>query len=157
MTGRVPVLPPIEELVPHRGAMLWLTRLVSGGRDAVEAEAFVPRDAWYLDERGAVPAWLGIELMAQALAAHVGLQGWLAGKPPRPGVLLGCRAYRAEAAALPAGTPLRVRAALVYRDETGFGAYDCVLEAGGRELACATLKVYEPDDFAAFLREQAAP
>lgn len=150
-------LPPIEALVPHRGAMLWLTRIVSGDEHAVEAEASVPQGAWYLDERGGMPGWLGIELMAQTLSAHVGLRGWLAGEPPKPGVLLGCRAFRAAAACFPAGAVLRVRARLVYRDESGFGAYDCTLAAEGRQLASATLKVYEPADFQAFLAGAGAP
>jgi predicted hotdog family 3-hydroxylacyl-ACP dehydratase len=154
MNSRAPALPAIEQVVPHRGAMLWLTQLVSGGNDAVEAEARVPHDAWFLDEHGGMPAWLGVELMAQALSAHVGLRGWLAGHPPKPGVLLGCRAYRASAARFAPGTLLLVRARVAYRDEGGFGAYDCAISADGRELASATLKVYEPPDFAAFLREQ---
>jgi predicted hotdog family 3-hydroxylacyl-ACP dehydratase len=157
MTRRAVALPPIEALVPHRDAMLWLTRLVTAENDAVEAEAIVPYDAWYLDEDGGMPGWLGIELMAQALSAHVGLRGWLAGEPPKPGVLLGCRAYRACAACYPAGTALSVKASVVYRDESGFGAYDCTISAGGRELASATLKVYEPTDFAAFLHEKSVP
>jgi predicted hotdog family 3-hydroxylacyl-ACP dehydratase len=154
---RAVTLPPIEALVPHRGAMLWLTRLISGSDESVEAEANVAQDGWYLDGHGGMPGWLGIELMAQALSAHVGLRGWLAGQPPKPGVLLGCRAYRAAAARFPAGTALQVRARVVYRDEGGFGAYDCAIGAGAVELASAMLKVYEPADFAAFLREAGGP
>lgn len=154
MNARAATLPPIEAVVPHRGTMLWLSRLVLGENDVVEAEALMRRDAWYLDERGAMPAWLAIELMAQALSAHVGLGAWRAGLPPKPGVLLGCRRYRAAEPRYAAGTVLRVRAALAYRDEGGFGAYDCMISANGRELASATLKVYEPADFAAFLQEQ---
>ena len=65
--------PPIEEVLPHRGTMLLL--------DAVEDYApthaccsYTPRaDAWYADADRALPAWFGIELMAQTVAAHVGL------------------------------------------------------------------------------------
>jgi predicted hotdog family 3-hydroxylacyl-ACP dehydratase len=145
------VFPPIEELVPHRGAMLWLGRVLAAADDSLEAEATVPSEAWYAHDGAGMPAWLGIELMAQALAAHVGLRGWRAGKPPKPGVLLGCRAYRAAAPSFAPGAALRVSARLSYRDESGFGAYECTIRSASAQLASATLKVYEPVDFAAFL------
>ena len=148
-------LPSIESLVPHRGTMLWLERLVHAGPEGVEATLTVRPDAWYA-EPGGMPAWLGLELMAQAIAAHVGMRGWLAGKPPKPGVLLGCRVYEVKTAAFAAGAALRVVARVAYRDESGFGAYDCVIRTAEGELASGTLKVYEPEDFERFLREVGA-
>jgi predicted hotdog family 3-hydroxylacyl-ACP dehydratase len=150
-------LPPIEAVVPHRGNMLWLERLVAAADDAVEAAATVPDGAGYLDPQPGMPAWLGIELMAQTVAAHVGLRGWRDGKPAKPGVLLGCRRYRSSVGAFAAGAKLRVSARLSYRDESGFGAYECTIADQRTELASATLKVYEPPDFEAFLRAGAAP
>lgn len=155
MKQESPVFPRIEQLVPHRGAMLWLDRLTGGDVNAVEAEARVPSAGWYLDERGCMPAWMGIEMMAQAVAAHAGLRGWLAGKPPKPGVLLGCRVYRVGASRVAAGTLLRITARVSYADENGFGAYDCAIRDASIELATATLKVYEPDDAEAFFRTMA--
>ena len=46
---------------------------------------------------------------------------------------------------------------LSYRDESGFGAYECTIADHRTELASATLKVYEPPDFEAFLRAGEAP
>jgi predicted hotdog family 3-hydroxylacyl-ACP dehydratase len=149
--AEVPDLPPIEALVPHRGAMLWLERLVAADEVTVEAEARVRREAWYAEDDGAMPGWIGIELMAQAIAAHAGLRGLRSGGLPKPGVLLGCRAYRVGAPRFAAGTLLRVAARMSFADESGFGAYDCVISDSGGELAAATLKVYEPADFGAFL------
>jgi predicted hotdog family 3-hydroxylacyl-ACP dehydratase len=149
--------PPIEDLVPHRGAMLWLERVLGAADDCLEAAATVPTEAWYTDGQAGMPAWLGIELMAQALAAHVGLRGWRAGKPPKPGVLLGCRMYRAAAPRFAPGAALRVTARLSYMDESGFGAYDCTISGASAQLASATLKVYEPTDFEAFLKLTQAP
>jgi predicted hotdog family 3-hydroxylacyl-ACP dehydratase len=144
-------LPPIESLVPHRAPMLWLEALVAASEDAVEVAARVPNERATLSDEPGMPAWLGIELMAQAVAAHVGFRGWRAGKPPKPGVLLGCRAYRVSAPRFGAGESLRVLARVAYLDEGGFGAYDCRICAAGADLASATLKVYEPADFRAFL------
>jgi predicted hotdog family 3-hydroxylacyl-ACP dehydratase len=150
--------PPIEELLPHRGAMLFVDSVVSGDENSIVVAATVPEAAWYLDERGGMPAWIGIELMAQAIAAHTGLQGRLRGVPPKRGVLLGTRAYHSRLASLRPGTRLLVAARITYMDEGGFGAFDCTIKNQmSEELASATLKVFEPGDFAAFIAAQAGP
>lgn len=52
-----------------------------------------------------MPAWFGIELMAQAIAAHVGLLSMRDGNPARPGVLLGSRKYEAHTPAFAPDPP----------------------------------------------------
>src|SRR5256885_1977578 len=54
---------PIEDFVPHRGAMLLLREVLACDGDSITVGATVPRAAWYLDEHGAMPAWIGLELM----------------------------------------------------------------------------------------------
>ena len=58
-------------------------------------------------------------------------------------------------AAFAAGEALLIRAVLAYRDASGLAAYDCSILAGGAEVASATLKIFEPDDFQTF--QQASP
>jgi predicted hotdog family 3-hydroxylacyl-ACP dehydratase len=151
----MPAFPPIEDLLPHRGAMRLLDSVISGDETSIVAEVVVPAAAWYLDEKGGMPAWIGIELMAQAIAAHAGLQGRVKGGPPKRGVLLGCRAYRANMPRVASGTLLKVSAKMILIDQSGFGAYDCTIESPSAEFASATLKIFEPEDFEAFLRQQA--
>ena len=149
-------LPAIEELLPHRGTMLLLDRVLAFSTRELTAE-YTPRtDAWYADARGNMPAWIGIELMAQAIAAHVGLLNRNEGKPVAPGVLLGTRRFESAQSAFSAGRVLRIHTAISFRDESGLAAYDCGIEAEGSGVASATLKVFEPDDFEAFLRSAAA-
>ena len=147
------VFPPIEELVPHRGTMLLLDRVVSCDEQSIEAERTVPAEGWYFDEQGGMPSWIGIELMAQAIAAYANLYAYAHGEPPKRGLLLGSKTYRVRAARIAAGERLRVVARLSYRDDSGFAAYDCTINSAGGELAAATLKVYEPPDFDAFMRQ----
>lgn len=145
--------PPIEELLPHRGNMLLLEAMTAADDEHACCRARPEAQEWYADENGAMSAWVGIELMAQAIAAHVALIARRAGKPPRPGVLLGTRAYKANASRFPAGAELLVSARLSYRDDSGLGAYDCTLaDAKGVELATAALTVFEPVDFDKFIR-----
>jgi len=148
-------LPPIEELLPHRGIMLFIDRLLEFDGARATAECTPRAGAWYADGHGDMPAWIGIELMAQTVAAHVGLQKRALGLPAKHGALLGTRRYASAVASFRAGAALEVRVAERVRDASGLGAYDCSIAREGSELASATVKVYEPDDFAAFLEGQA--
>jgi predicted hotdog family 3-hydroxylacyl-ACP dehydratase len=145
--------PQVTELLPHRGAMLLLERVSAFDAKRICVECTPRRGAWYADARGNMPAWIGIELMAQAIAAHTGLLKRSEGKPMAPGVLLGTRSFDATQPDFTAGQVLRVTAALSFRDESGLAAYDCSIEAGDATLASATLKVFEPDDFRTYLND----
>ena len=144
-------LAPIESILPHRGTMLLLAGVESWDDECLAAVAHVDPAAWYADTRGNMPAWIGIELMAQAIAAHVGLLSARAGQPARPGVLLGSRKYEAIVPAFEQGQPLRVEARELLRGAEGHGAYECTISAGGQRLANAIIKVYQPTNFQAFI------
>ena len=53
-------------------------------------ELVVPEAGLFVED-GQVPAWVGIEYMAQAIAAWAGCRARAAGKPPQLGFLLGSR------------------------------------------------------------------
>lgn len=147
------VFPPIEEIIPHRGTMLLLDAVDACSDETLTAYATVRAGAWYADADGAMPAWIGVELMAQAIAAHVGLLTMRAGQPARPGVLLGTRCYAAHRDAFGPGAPLRVTASELLRSEQGHGAYQCTIGRDGELYAEATVKVYQPRDFQIFIEE----
>jgi predicted hotdog family 3-hydroxylacyl-ACP dehydratase len=106
--------------------------------------------AWYAnpdaiaDAGGAMPAWFGLELMAQSIAAYSGSRHQQQGGAPRPGYLLGTRKYACTVAAFPAGALLEVEVRLQFADPGGLSAFACVLRCDGAELAHAILKVFEP-------------
>lgn len=135
--------PAITELLLHRGPMLLVEEVLEADVEQVVVSARVDADAWYAEAGGAMPAWVGIELMAQAIAAYSGLQARAQGQSPRIGYLLGTRAYRAKFAHFPAPARLVVSARCAFRDQSGLGAFDCELRHQGEVLAEATLKVFE--------------
>jgi predicted hotdog family 3-hydroxylacyl-ACP dehydratase len=146
------MLPPIEELLSHTGDMLLLDRVLAFDNESTIAECSPKDHAWYSDSMGDMPAWMGIELMAQTVATHVGLLKRSQHAPPKHGMLLGTRSYRASVPCFSAHAPLQIQATIVYRDDSGLGAYDCIIKSGENILANATLKVFEPDNFESFLR-----
>ncbi|WP_244816391.1 hotdog family protein [Caballeronia sp. Lep1P3] len=143
--------PPIETIIPHRGSMLLVDEVIACSDDALTAHATARPDAWYADAHGAMPAWIGIELMAQGVAAHVALVAMRAGGRARPGVLLGTRSYRARTSAFARGARLVVRVREVLRSEEGHGAYECAIDHDGEPCAEAVIKVFQPHDFQTFI------
>jgi len=142
---------PIEAIIPHRGTMLLIDGVNSFTDETLCARATVHGDAWYADAEGAMPAWIGIELMAQAIAAHVALVAMRGGGRARPGVLLGSRSYKALQPAFAGGAQLLVRATELLRSEEGHAAYECTIHDGDTCCAEAVIKVFQPSDFQSFI------
>ncbi|MFM0034453.1 hotdog family protein [Paraburkholderia strydomiana] len=142
---------PIEAIIPHRGSMLLIDAVDTFGEETLSARATVDAHAWYADADGTMPAWIGIELMAQAIAAHVALLAMRGGGRARPGVLLGSRSYKALQPAFAAGACLSIRVVELLRSEEGHGAYECTIHHGDVGCAEAVIKVFQPPDFQSFI------
>lgn len=145
--------PPIKELVPHSGPMLLLDKVVAFDAEALCAEVAIMPSSTFCDGQ-AVGAWIGIEYMAQAIAAHAGYAARLRGEAVRLGLLLGSRQYHCTHAAFAVHSVLHVRVRRELLGENGLGAFACTIEdAGtGEVLASATLTVYQPDNVEQFLQ-----
>jgi len=150
-TSTAAAYPAIEDVLPHRGTMRLVDEIAAFSDESVTVLATVDPQAWYADADGAMPAWIGIELMAQAIAAHVGLIAMRAGGRTRPGVLLGASRYEADVPSFARGARLRIEAQEVLKSEQGHGAYACTIAAGDRRVAQAVVKVFQPTDFEAFI------
>lgn len=144
-------LASIENILPHRGTMLFQDEVRRYTEQETVCAFTIPANGWYADATNAMPAWLGVEIMAQAVAAHVALTAIRAGRNPKPGALLGTRDFKSSLPAFPAGKTLITRAVMEFIDESGLGVYQCHIAIDDQEISTATLKVYEPDDFDHFL------
>ncbi len=103
---------------------------------------------------GSLPAWVGVEIMAQSVAAFAGCHARQAGQPVELGFLLGTRSYQCNVEAFPAGADLRVRAHRSLQDDNGMGVFECHLEGPGIH-AEARLNVFRPPEVASYLQESA--
>ena len=144
----------IEHVVPHRGPMSLLDTLLECSDDDVAAEVRVTTDGLFAGPEG-VPAWVGIEYMAQAVAAWAGCRARATGREPAIGFLLGSRRYEAFEPFFTPGRTLRVEAHREILGDNGLGAFACRIVDGDRVLAAATISVFEPPDAAAYLESEA--
>ena len=146
----------VERLVPHREAMLWLSRVVHVDEDGVAADAIVDDDHVLADpDADGLPGWVGLEYMAQAIAAWAGARAMARGLPARPGFLLGTRRYECLRPVLGWNLHLRIEVRRELMGDNGLGMVACRLLAGDEEIATANVSVYEPPDPAAFLEDTA--
>ena len=148
MTAQVddaPAWPPheMDTWVPHRGAMNLLASVERCDELSVVARVRVPARGVFATPDG-VPAWVGIEYMAQAVAAWSGARNRAGGGSPRIGYLLGSRRYEAVVPVFPVGAELRVLAQCELMGDNGLGMFDCRIEQDGRVLASGRLSVFEP-------------
>ena len=131
----------VAELIPHSGKMVWLDRIDDCDDNSLSAE-FVVRANGLLGNDETIPAWAGIEYMAQAIAAYAGIISMRAGEPVKPGFLLGTRRYSSTVAEFKVGSTLTVRVEKIIQDNP-LGAFECKIQGDSVEVS-ANLNVYQP-------------
>ncbi|TLF51808.1 hypothetical protein FEI13_07535 [Halomonas urmiana] len=160
-----PSLMPIADLVPHSGIMCLLDEVLEIGEEHLRAR-ITPRaddpfadtavtepalaDAPLAQTTGAsspgIPGWVGLEWLAQAIAAWSGHTVGTQGGKPQIGFLLGARRYDCEVEYFALGEPVEVEIHLDYRADNGLGAFRGeLLGRDGVVLAHSTLNVFQPD------------
>lgn len=134
----------IEALLIHRPPMLLLDKVTGYNETEVVAGVTITESSRFLSSEG-VPGHVAIEFMAQACGAYAGAMALDAGAPVKIGLLLGTRMCRVLVPWFGVGDQLIVSASIVFHDEQ-LAAFDCKIEIGGRLVAEAQLKVYQPQD-----------
>jgi len=148
-------LPEPSLLVPHQGDALLLESIDAVYPDGLDAGLRVRGGPPFARDAGALPAWIGPEIMAQAVSAFA---TWRRGLPyrPKPGLLLGVRRYVSGISEFERGARLTVSVRESTRDDSGIAVFDAVLSANGARVAEGMLTVFEPDDVLETLAEQLA-
>jgi len=131
----------IAALIPHSGRMILLDRIIDYDEQTLSVELVVRGDGLLGDDK-TVPAWAGIEYMAQAVAVYVGIRSELAGEPIKLGFLLGTRRYSGNVAGFDVGTALTIQVTNIIQDDK-LGVFACKIHGTGIEIS-ANLNVYQP-------------
>lgn len=140
----------MDELVRHRGEMSLLDQVVDSGETWLKARSTLTEHNLFMNE-GWMPSWIGIEYMAQSIAAFAGTRAKGQNQPVKVGFLVGARKYEVERPAFPVGSILTVVVNEVIMGENGLGVFDCQLtceQPDGLSFSVTTrLNVFQPDDF----------
>lgn len=125
--------------------MCLLDRVIAVGDESLSAEVVVPADGLFSHD-GGVGAWVGIEYMAQAVAAWAGWRARQVHEAPRIGLLLGTRRYSCSVPRFEAGQCLQIDVERSFQSDEGLGQFRCRIHVQGMELATAQLTVFGPKD-----------
>lgn len=136
----------LDVLLPHAGPMVLLDEVLAVGDETVRAVATVRRDGLFAGpHEPGVPAWVGMECLAQAIAAWSGFHERARGQAVHPGFLVGARSFHSSVGTIPYGVVLTVEAERLLEDGEGIGVFDGRVTGAGVEQT-ARLKVYLPRD-----------
>ena len=147
----------IHKLVPHADPMVLLDRVLAVETESLSAELTIRSGSLFFDEKEqGVGSWVGIEYMAQAIAAFAGYQALSKGESVKVGFLLGSRRYESSCSNFPLGSVLQVRVQRVMQGENGLGAFECQIcdarDVNLTSLATATVTVFQPEEVNQFLQ-----
>ena len=120
--------PAIEELMPHRGPVVLIDRVLAHDAESTEVRVSVEEQRWLKHQNGYVAGWLAVEYMAQCVAAREGLLALDEGRPPPVGYLVGVSRLRLECVEFPADAVLCVSSRRVRgRPSLGALSHQCRL------------------------------
>jgi predicted hotdog family 3-hydroxylacyl-ACP dehydratase len=120
---------PVHDLLVHRDPMIFIDRVVEAGQAELLAEVRIGPGVPLYQEGIGVPAWVGLEYMAQSIAALSGLRARVKaidGNMPL-GLLIGCRKYASDVAVFPNGANLKIRVIELDVIDKSLGAFDCTI------------------------------
>ncbi|MCE9687947.1 hotdog family protein [Shewanella sp. AS16] len=147
----------ITELVPHRQPMVLIDALVSHSPDSLITETRISKDSAYFDDQlQGVPNYVGIEYMAQSIAALAGIEAKLRGDTVRVGFLLGSRKLSFATRTYRLGQSYNTRVTRLYQEDSGLAVFDCEIYHGETRVAAAQVNVFQPQDTQAFVQEAQA-
>ncbi|EJL90508.1 MULTISPECIES: ApeP family dehydratase [unclassified Pantoea] len=139
---------PVAAYLPHRAPMLLLDRAILVSDDSVICEVSINADgvlAPFLTPQGDLPAWYGVEIMAQTIGVWSGFHARQRGESEiHPGMLLGGRGYRANSATFAANSTLCVEMRLLMRDDR-LGSFEGEIRCNDVMIASGRLNTYQPN------------
>ncbi len=132
----------IEDLLYHARPMILIDQVEAYDAEAIQTVVEISEDSPFL-EKDQVPAYVGIEYMAQSIAAYSGIKALQAGGVVKIGYLASARNMTLETPGFKIGEKLEIVAKLVY-DEAPMAVFDCQINTNDNMVAAARLNVYQP-------------
>ena len=134
---------PASEFVLHRKPMLLLDRLIDIEPGYVLCDWKVLESNEFFAPGYGVPAYIGVEYMAQSIAVYAGACARVHGLFPPLGFLLGTRHYQTTIQYFELDVTYRVVCRELIRDANGMGSYECRIMHHDMNVAEGRLTVLE--------------
>ncbi|MBU2711266.1 ApeP family dehydratase [Zooshikella harenae] len=156
---------PITQLIPHRQSMCLVDRVLAFADKTIVAEFTVDASNIFVVDEGYVPVWVGLEYMAQTIAAYTGLNHYLNHEPIKLGFLLGTRRLETQVEGFFPQSTYWVSATEIYEDN-GLSVFESILYQAqdgvnpcteklkdNEWLVRASVNAFQPDDPSQMLQQ----
>jgi predicted hotdog family 3-hydroxylacyl-ACP dehydratase len=143
--------PPLEQLLPYRPPMILIDRMIDATDTGSTCEVTIRPQTLFIEPEG-VPAFVGLEYMAQAVAAYGGYKSYRAGEPMAIGFLLGTPQLKTYCQFFDCGQTLQIQVTHVWGDDE-LRQFHCTIQDAltGKLLQQAELNVFKPQDLQSYL------
>lgn len=132
----------LEELVPHAAPMILIDEVTANSDGKVGARVRITEESLFYEPNRGVPAYVGIEYIAQTVAALVGMRAKSSGGEVGLGYLLGARNYTAHVAYFPLGSLLTVNVSAEF-ESVDLAAYQGeIRDSTGQQLVETSINLY---------------
>ncbi|RTZ17717.1 3-hydroxydecanoyl-ACP dehydratase [Vibrio aquaticus] len=138
--------PDIAQLLPHDEPMILIDRALDIQSDSIHCQVEIgAKNPFFNQQSQTLPAYVGIEFMAQSVAAWSGYHALQKGSEPPIGFLLGSRRYSAHCDSFNNGQLLDIYAEKMMEDN-GMAVFTARIEFEQQIVASCQLNVYVPSE-----------
>ncbi|MGF1804401.1 hotdog family protein [Aliivibrio sifiae] len=139
-------IPDLIDLLPHDTPLALVDKLIDVQELSIHCQVIISdKNVFFNHETNAIPAWVGIEFMAQTIAGWSGYHAWKKGNKSPIGFLLGSRKYKAECSEFQQGDTLDIFAEQIL-ENNGMAVFSCYIECNGQQIASSQLNVFVPTE-----------
>ncbi|PKR53135.1 ApeP family dehydratase [Thalassospira marina] len=140
--------PPVETLVPHARPMLLIDRIIAADDLSMQADVTIHAQSLFCSDEYGVPAYVGIEYIAQTVSAYSGWRALQASKTgnsqPRIGYLLGTRKMTMAKSGFKPGDHLIISVENIFEDGE-MGVFEGTVRRNQEVIVSARVNVYQPE------------
>ena len=146
----------LEDFMPIKAPMLLIDEMLESSETGAKARVHIGPQCQFADAAGNVPIHVGVEYMAQTIAAYASRVQHAAAEPPKPGFLVAVDRYDTRISAFENGKSYCISITMTFEAE-GLGVFTCNIigDGNGEIVAEGQLKAYQPDDIKSFLEGDA--
>ncbi len=140
------------DYIPHSGKMALIDKISDVGENWIECLVDPSKTSLFSKDES-IPSWLGIEYMAQTIAAYAGWKAKKSGEAVKMGFLLGTRKYKCLEKTF--YSKLKVKAEVLFQSDE-LASFSCCIRTSKDDisLAKARINVYQPKDFSIAIQDE---
>lgn len=143
----------VEDLLPHSGDMVLIDKILEYGDGCGVAQVKVRSSSiFYEQDIEGIHSSIGLEWMAQTIAAIAGISALQNKKKVQIGFLLGSRKYEPTTSVFKLDREYIIRINQLFHEDNGLGAFECSIHHGNELIAESKLNVFAPDNVEIFLK-----